>query len=103
MTKSAVQIAQAAAIEAVRARAAQSPVYHAYGVVDLQPVKTYATKENALKAVQKKFVNLKSDTRLFNVVILPTEDGRFFPVLCNCSQSNGGFQIAIHSGFNVIN
>lgn len=97
----AAQVAQAAAIEAVRAQ--RAPVYHAYGVIDLQPVKTYASKENAIKAVEKKFVNLKSDTRLFNVVILPTEDGRFFPVLCNCSQSNGGFQIAIHSGFNVIN
>ena len=79
-----------------------------FNIIDIEPVRTYATRENAIKAVQKKFCGIVDGPRMFNVVIMerrnppPGPDGvRYFPLLCNIREEF--FQQAIHCGFNIIN
>ncbi len=58
------------------------------------PVNTYATEENADKAVAKKFGS--RDDLVY--VIMRTEDGRFFPVFIGRSAAVSG----VHFHFNVL-
>lgn len=59
----------------------------------LEPVKTYASKENVIKAVNKRIQN--PNLRYF---IYPTADGRFFPVFIGVEAVQSG----IHFHFNVV-
>jgi len=64
-------------------------------LVTLESAKTYATRDNAIKAVDKKFPALHSDLRYF---ITCTEDGRFFPVFIGHDAVRAG----IHFHFCVV-
>ena len=59
----------------------------------LECVKSYATEENAKKAVEKLYAN--SDLRYF---IARTDDGRFFPVFLGQEAVTAG----VHFNFNVV-
>lgn len=63
-------------------------------MIEITPVKTYATKENVIKAVTKKYGD-KGDSRYF---IHQTNDGRFFPVFVGMQALNEG----VHFNFNVV-
>jgi len=60
-------------------------------LVEITPVKTYKTRENAIKAAEKNF----SDLRYF---IHTHTDGRFFPVFIGAAALQNG----VHFHFNVI-
>jgi len=60
----------------------------------ITPSKTYATAENAIKAVTKKYGD-RGDNRFF---IHTTPEGRFFPVFVGLDSLTDG----IHFNFNVI-
>lgn len=70
-------------------------------IFNIEPIKTYATRENAIKAVEKKgfadtvphFKNLA--LRYF---IMTHTDGRFFPVFVG----EAAVQAGVHFHFNVI-
>lgn len=64
--------------------------------VEINPTKTYATIENAHKAVAKKYPPTGADLRY---MVLTHTDGRFFPVFIgvNCLQYGVHF-----NGFNII-
>lgn len=66
-------------------------------LITLQSSKTYATRENALKAVRKLLEcdTLDDNLRFF---IHQNEEGRFFPVFIGQS----ALQAGIHFHFNVV-
>ena len=64
--------------------------------VEITPVRTYATEENAVKAVEKKFpTSTEVNLRYF---ISKTNDNRFFPVFIGVE----ALQYGVHFHFNVI-
>lgn len=65
-------------------------------LLEIKPVKTYATKENAIKAVEK-YIPVEH-LREIRYIIMPTEDGRFFPVFIGVECLQHG----IHFKFNII-
>lgn len=65
-------------------------------LVNFTPVRTYATKANAIKAVEKK---LHADTvRDVTWFIHTTDDGRFFPVFVG----ERALQRMVHFHFHVV-
>ena len=62
-------------------------------LIDLEPVKTYVTRENAIKAFEKRCGN--SNVRYF---IMTHTDGRFYPVAIG----EEAIQAMIHFHFNVV-
>lgn len=68
--------------------------------VQLTPTKTYATAENAHKAVSKKFPSDIENPNLgpLRYIVMPTEDGRFFPVFIGINACHYG----VHFHFNVL-
>lgn len=76
--------------------------------VQLTPTKTYATPENAVKAVEKRVaewvpIGGTKDTQVFNIIVMRHSDGRYFPVICHTGINRDGFYLALRAGFNVIN
>lgn len=71
--------------------------------VTLHPTKTYATEAAAKRAVIKALGKPDQGSVLMSVAILPTEDGRYFPVVVN---SHGvtpvALQAASRCGLNLI-
>lgn len=68
--------------------------------IELTPTKTYATRENAIKAVEKKFgprMTADNGENLFYFVHTHT-DGRFFPVFVG----ERAVQAMVHFHFNVV-
>lgn len=65
-------------------------------LIQLEANKTYATIENAVKAVEKKFPKAKEDG--LHYFINRTEDGRFFPVFIGQKATLSG----VHFHFNVV-
>ena len=65
-------------------------------LLELQPNKTYATRENAVKAVDKKFAH-ESYADLTYIIHTHT-DGRFFPVFIG----ERALQAMAHFHFNVV-
>lgn len=66
-------------------------------LIELTPTKTYATRENAIKAVEKKFGDRQF--RLNQLYFIATHtDGRFFPVFIG----ERAVQEMIHFSFNVV-
>ena len=47
---------------------------------DLKPSKTYATKENAIKAVEKLFNHPEHGEELLHFTVVCNEEGRYFPI-----------------------
>lgn len=65
-------------------------------LIDITPVKTYKTKENAIKAVDKLYSgHFGSGLRYF---IHIHTDGRFFPVFVG----EKALQLGVHFHFNII-
>lgn len=63
--------------------------------VELTPNKTYASRENAVKAFEKKFGESN-----FRYIVVQNADGRFFPV---CLFGKGEpLQAGVHFHFNVL-
>ncbi len=65
--------------------------------IELTPNKTYATRENAIKAVQKKFGDREFDKNCWYFIHTHT-DGRFFPVFVG----ERAIQAGVHFSFNVV-
>lgn len=68
-------------------------------LINLTPNKTYKTRDNAIKAVEKFFVG--KDHKIYEVqtyFIHTHEDGRFFPVFVG----ERAVQAMLHFHFNVI-
>jgi hypothetical protein len=66
------------------------------------PSKTYATRDNAIKAIEKEFVGSTIDAHQGQVryVVAVTAEGRFYPVImCNPRQSH--LILAAHRGWCV--
>lgn len=81
-----------------------------FNTFDFQPVKTYASRENAEKAVANWAKNEEFEHgRAFNLMIVEVhapslskqQQVRYCPVICNVDSRF--FHVVIHSGFNVIN
>lgn len=74
-----------------------------FNVIKLEPSKTYASAANAEKAVTKWADRAFGGTNalVFNVIMMTTAEGRFYPLLCNINKEY--FHIVIHSGFNCVN
>jgi TPP-dependent pyruvate/acetoin dehydrogenase alpha subunit len=70
--------------------------YRAHAI-ELTPNKTYATRENAIKAVEKKFGTREFERNCWYFVAQHT-DGRFFPVFVG----ERAIQAGIHFHFNVV-
>lgn len=60
---------------------------------EIEPTKTYKTKDNAVKAVEK--FEMYKELRYF---IMTSDDGRFFPVFVG----QKALQHFVHINFNVI-
>lgn len=66
-------------------------------LIELTPTRTYATRENAQKAVEKKFAGRQF--RMNQLYFIATHtDGRFFPVFIG----ERAVQEMIHFSFNVV-
>lgn len=65
--------------------------------IELTPTKTYATRENAIKAVDKKFGDKEFYANLIYFIHVHT-DGRFFPVFVG----ERAVQAMVHFHFNVV-
>lgn len=63
--------------------------------IELEATKTYATKENAIKAVEKKFPESNNDGLTY--IIMKTEDGRYYPVFLG----ERALQAGVHLHFHV--
>lgn len=68
--------------------------------VELTPVKTYATAENAHKAVSKKFPTDVDHPNFAGLryIVMQHTDGRFFPVFIGINACHYG----VHFHFNVL-
>ena len=68
--------------------------------LQLTPVKTYATAENAHKAVEKKFPTSREQKAFgpLRYIVMQHDDGRFFPVFVGINACHYG----VHFHFNVI-
>lgn len=64
-------------------------------LINLEPNKTYATRENAVKAVEKKFGG--EQYAHLTYIIHTHTDGRFFPVFLG----ERAVQAMVHFHFNV--
>lgn len=68
-------------------------------LVELQPNKTYATRENAIKAVEKFFYDKMEHTHENQMYFIHVHtDGRFFPVFVG----ERAVQAHLHFHFNVV-
>jgi hypothetical protein len=65
--------------------------------ITITPNKTYATVANAVKAVHKVFPDTSAGDGL-TYFIMPTSDGRFFPVF----PGDRAIQAGVHHHFNVV-
>lgn len=63
-------------------------------LIVLKPSKTYATRENAVKAVEKVFSTKSSDCLRY--IIMVHIDGRFFPVFIGEAALSGGAHFDFH-------
>lgn len=67
--------------------------------ITLEPIKTYKTRENAIKAVEKaELHDLEWKGQRVRWMILTHSDGRFFPVFLG----EPAVQCGIHFKFNVL-
>ena len=66
-------------------------------LITLTPSRTYATPENAQRAVEKRFP--ESDDDGLRYIIMPTPDGRFYPVFIGTS----AVLARVHFHFHVVN
>lgn len=67
-------------------------------LIEITPNKTYASIENAIKAVEKKFPSSVPEFHELNYFIQTTADGRFFPVFVGMRACDA----LVHFHFNVV-
>jgi len=67
-------------------------------LINLEPNKTYATRENAVKAVEKKFPSSEKQFDQLTYFIHTHTDGRFFPVFIG----ERALHAMVHFHFNVV-
>lgn len=69
-------------------------------LINLEPSKTYATRENAIKAVEKKFGPNEDHfgSAKMHYIVMQHTDGRFFPVFIGERAVQG----MAHFHFNVV-
>jgi hypothetical protein len=76
-----------------------------FRVITFTPNKSYATAENAIKALdkalEKRGFGPDIKERPFNVFIQQTPEGRYFPVICNITPAH--FHWVLHIGFCLVN
>jgi len=65
---------------------------------EITPVRTYATRENAIAAVNKAFSGVIEEKTNYRYFIHTHTDGRFFPVFIGQESITAG----IHMKFNVV-
>ena len=63
----------------------------------LQTNKTYASKDNAIKAVEKRYPAADKDG--LDYIIMTNDEGRFFPLFIG----SRALQAGVHFHFNIIN
>ena len=66
--------------------------------IELTPVKTYKTRENAIKAVEKFDVADEFQGKQIRYIVMTHTDGRFFPVFLG----EVAVQAGLHFKFNVL-
>ena len=64
----------------------------------IEPIRSFATKKNAIAAVNKAFAGIVAGKTNYRYFIHQTEEGRFFPVFIG----QECIQAGIHFKFNVI-
>ncbi len=64
--------------------------------VELTPNKTYATVENAKKAVEKRFPSNLFSVNELRYMIMTHTDGRFFPVFIGLNSMKYGVHMYFH-------
>jgi hypothetical protein len=64
--------------------------------IQIEPTKTYASVENAHKAVEKKY---PTENSVLRYTIMTHTDGRFFPVFIGINALQHGVHF---NGFNII-
>jgi hypothetical protein len=67
--------------------------------LEMTPNKTYATRENAIKAVEKAFVNRQTRDERLDFVVVVNAEGRFFPMFLG----ERAIQAGMHFHFCVAN
>ena len=67
--------------------------------LEMTPAKTYATRENAIKAVEKAFVNRQTRDERLDYVVVVNAEGRFFPMFLG----ERAIQAGMHFHFCVAN
>lgn len=65
-------------------------------LITLECSKSYATAENAVKAVEKRFPDASNDGLTY--ILQQTPEGRFFPVFIG----ERALQAMVHFSFNVV-
>lgn len=72
-----------------------------YNIISIDEARSYATRDNAIKAVDRTFAEWKGKQRLFNVMIVRNTAGRHVPIICNIDPNHVG-RVA-WSGFLCVN
>jgi hypothetical protein len=67
--------------------------------LEMTPAKTYATRENAIKAVEKAFANRQTRDERLDFVVVVNAEGRFFPMFLG----ERAIQAGMHFHFCVAN
>ena len=68
-------------------------------LIELEAPRTYATRENAIKAVERKFgPRMQRTDEQLRYIIYQNKEGRFFPVFIG----ERALQAGMHFSFNVI-
>ena len=65
---------------------------------EINPIKTYKTKENAINAVEKVFANASVEAGELRYFVETHNDGRYFPVFVGTK----AVELGIHFHFNII-
>jgi len=68
-------------------------------LIQIIPSKTYATPDNAIKAVEKKFPSTTPEYSQLRYIMQTHTDGRFYPLFIG----NQSIQAGVHFHFNCVN
>lgn len=67
-------------------------------LLNIEPVRTYATRENTIKAVERRVSKAMAEQFNLRWFIMVHTDGRFFPVFLG----ERALQAGLHFHFNVV-
>ena len=66
---------------------------------EITPTKTYATKANAVKAVEKKDIQDSIGGKLIRYTVIQNEEGRWYPIFIGEQAVQAGVHFL---GFNIV-